>query len=345
MVKNGELGGEFVKGVWTIFLMLTIIFLAACINQKNDNEEVIQEEEGAIDIQPEQSIEEQQPTVPENSGPPEQPLQIIDLIDPNTKEIIATISPIELGYDSDYSAYIKAIEELAKDLARGTNGSKGFDQRMLLDKVGEDGELLEGEPMVILKESELVERILAASPNGGDIELPLYITETGYDRTEFEVLDEVVLASYTTYFDSSVVGRTHNINQSSEAISHVIVGAGDYFSFNTTVGPRTIETGYQEALEIINGDFVMGIGGGICQTSSTLFNAVDQLGVSYVERHHHSKEIGYVPRGRDATVSYGTLDFRFQNTTGIPFMIISTTEGDSITVEIRTSQEHANQIQ
>ena len=61
--------------------------------------------------------------------------------------------------------------------------------------------------------------------------------------------------------------------------------------------------------------------GGICQTSSTLFNAVDQIPVKFVERHHHSLDVGYVPKGRDATVSYGGLDFRFQNTTDVPFLI------------------------
>ena len=87
------------------------------------------------------------------------------------------------------------------------------------------------------------------------------------------------------------------------------------------VGERTEARGYQPAYEIINKELVMGIGGGICQTSSTLFNAVDQIGIRITERHHHSLNIGYVPTGRDATVSYGTLDFKFQNTSGIPFLI------------------------
>lgn len=273
------------------------------------------------------------------------PSDKINLVDPNTKEIITTISTKQLGYNSDYANYVKQVELLAKSLARGTESSEGYDQRMLLDQVNENGELIEGNPMILLKESELIERILAASPSGGEVELPLYLTDTGYDRAKFDTLDEVVVASYTTYFDSSVVGRTHNINQSSKAISKIIVGVDDYFSFNTTVGPRTLETGYQEALEIINGEFVLGIGGGICQTSSTLFNAVDQIGVSYVERHHHSRDIGYVPKGRDATVSYGTLDFRFQNTSGFPFMITSTTTKNSITVEIRTSSEYIKQLE
>ena len=299
-------------------------------SSKLENQEGLYEEE-VVENPPDEPIIDE-----------EKPSYLIKVIDPNTEEIIASLSPIDLGFYTDYSSYQREIEELAKEIARGTESGEGYDQRMVLDKVHENEELVAGHPMILLKESELVDKILSVSPEGGDVELPLYITETGYDRNEYDSLDDVVIASYTTYFNASDVGRTHNINQSSEAISHVIVGMGDYFSFNTTVGPRTKETGYQEALEIVNGEFVLGIGGGICQTSSTLFNAVDQIKVSYAERHHHSREIGYVPKGRDATVSYGTLDFRFQNTTGFPFMITSSTTDNSITVEIRTSEKYAN---
>ncbi|MFC7687009.1 VanW family protein [Ureibacillus sp. GCM10028918] len=323
----------------SIFVMF--ILMVGC-SDRTLNEQQIQGSTPGIDSLEE--LVEVDTQIEEQIAVEEKPTYLISLIDPNTEEIIASISPVDLGFYTDYSSYQQKIELLAKDLARGTESSEGYDQRMHLDQVNEHGDLMEGTPMRVLKESELIERILAVSPEGGNVELPLYLTETGYDRTKFDTLDEVILASYTTYFDSSVIGRTHNINQSSDAISNVVVGVGDYFSFNTTVGPRTKETGYQEALEIINGEFVPGIGGGICQTSSTLFNAVDQIGVSYVERHHHSRDIGYVPKGRDATVSYGTLDFRFQNTSGFPFMIVSTTSENSITVEIRTSQEYAKQI-
>jgi len=166
------------------------------------------------------------------------------------------------------------------------------------------------------------------------------VTESGYKPEDVAHLGEVVVASYTTYFNSSVTGRNRNIELSAQAIDNVIVGVGDHFSFNTTVGPSDEAHGYQPAQEAINGKLVMGIGGGICQTSSTLFNAVDQLGVDYVEWHHHSVTVGYVPAGRDATVSYGGKDFRFLNTTGAPFLIKPIYGNGSLTVEIRTSKEY-----
>ncbi len=170
--------------------------------------------------------------------------------------------------------------------------------------------------------------------------MPLYITESGYNFEDLPLLEEVVVASYTTYFNRADLGRNKNIELSAGAIHNVIVGSGDYFSFNTIVGPRDEANGYQPAPEIINKKVVMGIGGGICQTSSTLFNAVDQIPIKYVERHHHSLDVGYVPKGRDATVSYDTLDFRFQNSNDVPFLIKASYKDNSLTIEIRTAEKY-----
>lgn len=94
----------------------------------------------------------------------------------------------------------------------------------------------------------------------------------------------------------------------------------------------------------LNGKLVDVIGGGIWQTSSTLFNAVDQLGASYIERNHHSLSVGYVPTGRDATASYGGLGFRFKNTTGVPLILKTNVRKESLTVEVRTSKAYKSLI-
>lgn len=269
---------------------------------------------------------------------------VVEIVDPQSLEIIHIISPQELGYETDPESYKKKIEQLAQQLARGTDTVVGLDKRMVLDKLDGNGQVIKGSPLVILKESELVERVLAASVTGGKVEMPLYITESGYYLEDIPYLEDVVVASYTTYFSSSDVGRNKNIELSAKAINNVIVGSGDTFSFNTVVGPRDEKNGYQPAPEIINKKLVMGIGGGICQTSSTLFNAVDQLPIKFVERHHHSLDVGYVPKGRDATVSYGGLDFRFQNTSDVPFLIKATYGKDFLTIEIRTSEKYKELI-
>jgi len=230
-------------------------------------------------------------------------------------------------------------------LARGTNTSSGYDQQMVLDKISDNGQIIKGSPRIILKESELVDNILAVSNSGGTVFLPIYITQSNYNVKDIPSLDDVTIASFTTYFNSAETGRNKNIELSANALNNIIVGNGDYFSFNTMVGERTEARGYQPAPEIINKKRVMGIGGGICQTSSTLFNAVDQVGVRITERHHHSLNVGYVPTGRDATVSYGTLDFKFQNTSGAPFLIKTYYHHDSLTIEISTAQQYKNFFQ
>lgn len=268
----------------------------------------------------------------------------IDVVDPTTKEIIRSFIPMQMEYELTDEAFKQEIESWVKDLARGTETAEGYDKRMDLDKIGEDGQIIKGNPMVILDEAELVKRVLDASEKGGTVEIPLTITESGYSPEEVPNLNEVVLASYTTYFDSGVTGRAKNIELSAAAINNVIIGSGDVFSYNTEVGPRDVASGYQKAMEIVNKELVEGIGGGVCQTSSTLFNAVDQVGVEYVEWHHHSRSIGYVPVGRDATVSYGGLDFRFKNNHEVPLLLKAYVKGGSITVEVRTSKANQSKL-
>ena len=333
------------KGI-TLLSIIGVLMLTGCMgNSKKDEKTVNELQEQVEELQKE--IEQLKGNVgaSETTSPEEEDIDkvkpaIVDVINPNTNELIKTFLPQEQGFSTNFDTYKSEIEQWARDLARGTANQPGYDQRMVLDQIGENGQIKKGSPMVILKEKELVEKVIAASKTGGEIELPLYETTSSYDEKEISTLDDVVVATFSTYFDPSITGRNKNIELSSQSIHNVIVGVDDYFSFNTQVGPRTKERGYQPATEIINGEYVMGIGGGICQTSSTLFNAVDQLGVQFVERHHHSLSVGYVPKGRDATVSYGSLDFRFQNTTGVPFLIQTIYSKDSITVQITTSKKY-----
>ena len=140
------------------------------------------------------------------------------------------------------------------------------------------------------------------------------------------------LASFTTEFDGKEVSRSANITQAARKINGIIVYPGRVFSFNETVGPRDKAHGFKEALEIVDGEFVPGIGGGVCQVSSTLYNAVILSNMEVAERYNHSKPLGYVGLGRDATVVYGVLDFKFVNTSDSPVMIIAEVEGNRLHV-------------
>lgn len=327
--------------LYLCFIASFALLITGC-NDANDTQK-LKEQINTLEKELE-AIKNQEPNYEEPSGIEESTPKEIKLKDPDTNKIIYSFFPENLGYEDNSEQYLSEIKQIAKELAQGKDGNEGYDQKMVPDKFSNNGQIIKGSPRVILKETELVNNILDLSATGGEILLPLYTYESNYDLEEIDSLQQEVIGSYTTYFDSNVAGRSHNIKQSANAITNIIIGVDDYFSFNTTVGPRTEETGYQPALEIVNGNYVMGIGGGICQTSSTLFNAVDQVGVHYIEKHHHSLSVGYVPKGRDATVSYGTLDFRFQNVLGFPFIIKASTTSNSITVEILTSKVNAQAL-
>jgi vancomycin resistance protein YoaR len=98
-----------------------------------------------------------------------------------------------------------------------------------------------------------------------------------------------------------------------EYIDGTIVAPGQEFSFNDRVGPRTVERGFREGQMIIGSLLLPSIGGGVCQTATTLFNNAFELGLPIVERHNHSFYISHYPMGRDATVSWGGPDFAFKN--------------------------------
>ncbi|WML44037.1 VanW family protein [Neobacillus sp. PS3-40] len=326
------------KGIWVISIVLTssLIGLTGCSENKV-KEKALEKKVTELQKQVEQEKKSKEADDKAKKQAEQKPI-VVNIVDPNTKSFVKSFVPKEMGFGTNNEKYKQEIEKWAKDVARGTQTTPGYDKRMLPDRIGVNGLIVKGSPRTILEESELSEKVLQASEKGGDVELPLYVTQSGYKPEDASHLAEVVVATYSTHFNSSVVGRGKNIELSAQAINNVIIGTGDIFSFNTTVGPSDQEHGYQKAKEAVDGKLVDGIGGGICQTSSTLYNAIDQLGVSYVEKHHHSLHVGYVPTGRDATVSYGGADFRFQNTTGVPLLLKAIVRAGTLTVEVRTSK-------
>lgn len=144
----------------------------------------------------------------------------------------------------------------------------------------------------------------------------------------------VVLASYTTSLVGSPVNRTHNIRLAAKKISGRVLAPGEIFSFNRIVGPRTKQTGFKSAMVIANRRFVPGIGGGVCQVASTLYNVVLNAKMHVVERYPHSLSVKYVPRGRDASVYYGRADFKFKNNRPFPVRVIAVVTGKTLTISL-----------
>ena len=141
---------------------------------------------------------------------------------------------------------------------------------------------------------------------------------------------EEQLSAFSTKIYSNDANRTKNIEITTSTLDGTIVKKGETFSFCNTVGPATSSKGYLEAdIYDHNGNKKKGYGGGNCQVSSTLYNAVLEVsGLTIIERHPHSNHVPYVPDGKDAAVAYGSYDFKFRNDTGNDIKILSSvTEG------------------
>lgn len=147
------------------------------------------------------------------------------------------------------------------------------------------------------------------------------------------------IAQYSTQFDTGQEGRTYNITVAAAALDGVLLAPGEDFSFNRVVGPRSTETGYKSANVIINNELVPGIGGGVCQVSSTLYNAVLLANLKIIERSNHTLPVSYVPMGQDATVVYGATDFKFTNNKESYIYIKSIVEGNTITFKVYGNQK------
>ena len=156
---------------------------------------------------------------------------------------------------------------------------------------------------------------------------------------------DTILGTYSTKFDSSVTGRSHNVALAAKSTSDVLLMPGESFSYNEHTGPRSISNGYKNAPVIVQGVVQEGIGGGVCQVSSTLYNSVLYAGLEIESVKNHSIPSSYVAKGRDATVSDGAIDFIFKNNLNYPVYIKNSVYGNTLTCTIYGSKEDKQKIE
>ncbi|MFP7299404.1 VanW family protein [Neobacillus niacini] len=174
--------------------------------------------------------------------------------------------------------------------------------------------------------------------NTAGFEVPMYPV---YPKVDSELLSDIRsirIGRYITSFNPRNKKRSTNIQLAVEAINNHVVFPGETFSFNSVVGKRTTEKGYEKAKVIVRGEYAEDIGGGICQVSSTLFNAVDSAGLKIVQRFSHSRHVPYIPPGRDATVSWYGPDFEFRNMYNQPILIQARTIGNLLVIKLYSSE-------
>lgn len=143
-----------------------------------------------------------------------------------------------------------------------------------------------------------------------------------------------IIGEYTTQFNVKDQNRSANLAAAANKLNKTVLMPGETLSFNQTIGPRTAETGYKDAYIIINNEYVQGIGGGICQVSSTLYSAVVLANLPIVERYPHAVVISYIPMGQDATVNYPNLDLKFKNNTASLLYIRTEVKPGFLTVRL-----------
>lgn len=162
----------------------------------------------------------------------------------------------------------------------------------------------------------LQRRLLDAVRHGQDeVKIPIAVKKPEITAAKLAGYgcDEIMVA-FSTEVSSAIPNRVHNISLGAGAINGTLLAPGEIFSFEKVVGEATREKGYREAPVIVGNRLVPGLGGGLCQVSSTLYNAALLANLEIVERYNHSLTIGYLPVGRDASISIGSADLKFKNT-------------------------------
>lgn len=187
-------------------------------------------------------------------------------------------------------------------------------------------------------------------------QVTMVIAETDPQVTTAKLGDvSTLLASFSTSFGSSSEARQSNIRKATAHMDGVLLAPGEVFSYNDVVGPRSPRLGWRDAPTYQDGQVVPGPGGGICQTSTTLYNAVLRANLKVVERRNHSMPVHYVPPGCDATVDYGSTDFKFENSTPGPLYVQASSKGGRLTfnlfgvaeaapgkIDVVTGEHHGN---
>jgi vancomycin resistance protein YoaR len=187
--------------------------------------------------------------------------------------------------------------------------------------------------------------VLAAAQQPRAVEVAFVTRELEPDVLARDLEGLVMLGTFSTTFPTGQVNRVQNIKLGSSMLDGAVVAPGGVFSVNGRLGPRTIEKGFRVAPVYSGERTIMGVGGGICQIATTLYNAVLASDMRVVERHPHSKPVHYVPPGRDATVDYGSADFRFENTTQAPVVLRVRVDGGTLTASLLGKRDTADRVE
>ncbi len=174
-----------------------------------------------------------------------------------------------------------------------------------------------------------------------EIETPVKEIQANVTKAQLSQVKDVIGKYSTKYSGSGSSGRVINMRVAASRLNGKIINPGEVFSTNECFGESTPENGYKLAGAYINGKLDQDYGGGVCQVSSTLYNAVLRAELDVVERSNHSLTVGYVPRGFDATLAGDYIDFKFKNDTSVPVYIESGLTGNQVSITLYGKEIHS----
>ncbi len=259
------------------------------------------------------------------------------------KKSLNPITHIKEAFVSEYEVPIKIAYNQENIKTFYDTLKKKYEKLPVNAKLKNKKKIVRGENGIKFKTDikEFTEKVLNAAVFQKNREVIIETIEIKPDITFKDILKKLNLAtlisSYKTSIKEKEQGSRYNVLLAAKKIDGIIIYPNEEFSYNKIVGPAEKNDGFQKGLVIVGGKFVPGYGGGVCQTSSTLYNAVLLAGLKVTERYNHSvyaDATGYVPLGRDAAVYYGHKDLKFINVLPYPIVIGAYPKGDYLITEI-----------
>lgn len=265
------------------------------------------------------------------------------------QEARRTRGNVDLRFNLDTNIAARALKKLSLQVNRTIGG-----HRDAIIPVG--GVATRGSQRITLSSGGSLARVrqaLEARPPRNSVALVVEMTPiapaTSSTRTPsdkpFLKKTPYLLAEFSTHYDSSISGRTTNLKLAARNVDGTIVQPGKIFSTNLSIGKRDEANGWKEAKMFMDGQVVDGIGSGICQCASTVYNAALLAGLPIIERHPHTFRVSYAPASRDATIYWGSKDMRFRNNTSGPIYVRTFLKNDRFHVELYGVQPVTKEIE
>lgn len=235
---------------------------------------------------------------------------------------------LEINTDYDREKLVSILDDIKREIdTEPANAALSYNSGKFAFTRDVEGLQLDVDRSCKLVENHLRER------NFTGIELAVEVLQPSIAYGEIKDIDSV-LSNFSTRFNAGDINRSDNIRLACSRLNGRILMPGDEYSMNETLGPRTIENGYKEAPVIYQNELIKGPGGGICQVTTTLYDAVLLAKLRIVERSPHSMPLGYVKPGQDATIAEDSIDFRFDNSLDYPVCLSAEVVGSRINIRV-----------